>query len=64
MQKPAILDEQNSGAPAWSENERRAKDVAIRYHFVRDLVRDQIIRVMYCPTRYISGDILTKEMPS
>ena len=59
---PTKIEQDNTGAIAWSETEKRAKHVEIRYHFVRDLVRDDIVSVNYCPSRYMVSDIMTKPM--
>ena len=59
---PTRIAEDTSEAFAWSETEKRARRVAIRYHFIRDLVRDNVISVSYCPSKYMSSDIMTKPM--
>ena len=59
---PTCIEEDNSGAIAWSASEKTAKHVSIRYHFVQDMVREGAVSVKYCPTRYMSADIMTKAL--
>ena len=59
---PTRIAEDNSGAIAWSETEKRAKHVDIRYHFVSDLVRNSVISISSCPSKYMSSDIMSKLM--
>lgn len=40
----------------------RSKHIDIRYHFVRDAVRDKIIDLKYLPTGEMIADILTKPL--
>ena len=39
---------------------QRTKHVALKYFFVRDIVRDKIVKVRYISTRENVSDILTK----
>ena len=59
---PTHITEDNSGAFAWSETEKKAEHVDIRYHFVSDLVRDSAISISSCPSKYMSSDIMSKVM--
>ena len=40
----------------------RAKHIDIRYHFVRDLVRDGALSFVYCPSRDNVADVFTKAL--
>ena len=40
----------------------RAKHIDIRYHFVRDLVREGILDFVYCPSRENVADVFTKAL--
>ena len=39
-----------------------AKHIDIRYHFVRERVADGQISVVYCPTKQMPADFLTKAL--
>lgn len=39
------------------------KYVDIRYHYVRDLVDKNIVKLVYCPSKEMLADILTKPIP-
>ena len=38
----------------------RTKHIQLRYHFVRDAVIDRIVNIVYCPTKDMVADFLTK----
>ncbi|MFN9899734.1 MAG: Ty1/Copia family ribonuclease HI, partial [bacterium] len=38
----------------------KLKHIDIRYHYVRTMVQEGKIRIMYCPTFHLTADILTK----
>ena len=42
----------------------RTKHIDIRYHFIRYVVQDGKIKIIYCPTDEMVVDILTKPLPS
>jgi len=42
----------------------KAKHIQIKYHFVEDLVNDDIIELKYCSTNLMIADILTKGLPT
>ena len=57
--------EDNQGAIATAQNpvfHRRTKHIQIRYHHVREAVAEGIVRLMYCPTKEMLADILTKAL--
>ena len=41
----------------------RTKHIDIRYHFIREAVRDQKFNLCYCPTKKMLADLLTKPLP-
>ena len=38
----------------------RAKHIAIKYHFIREQVQNGTIKLKYCPTSQMLGDVFTK----
>ena len=38
----------------------RAKHIGIKYHFVREQVEEQNVKLKYCPTENMVADMLTK----
>ena len=42
----------------------RTKHIDIRYHFIRWIVEQGSIRLVYCPTDDMVADTLTKALPS
>ena len=53
----------NQASMEWSRNagqHQRTKHVALKYFFVRDIVRDKIVKVRYISTKENVSDILTK----
>lgn len=42
----------------------RTKHIDIRYHFIRWIVEEGKIRLIYCPTEEMIADTLTKALPS
>ena len=59
---PVILTDSQS-AMDWTKNachHQRSKHVAIKYFFVRDTVRDKLVKISYVNTKENEADILTK----
>ena len=46
-----------------TSNKSRAKHIDIKYHFVRDAVINNDIKLEYCPSGSMTADILTKSIP-
>jgi len=40
----------------------RSKHIAVRFHFLRDLVNDQVVRLTYCCSNEQVADIMTKAL--
>lgn len=56
----------NQGAIALASNNKfhaRTKHIDLRYHFIRDLVKNGTLRLQYCPTAENVADIFTKALP-
>ncbi len=43
---------------------QRTKHMALRFHFLRDLVSLQQLTLKYCPTGRMAADIMTKHVPA
>ena len=64
---PTTLHCDNQAALALASNgnyHARTKHIDIRYHFIRFVVEDKSIRLVYCPTNDMIADTLTKALPS
>ena len=61
--EPVIIHEDNQGTIALANNpvqRQRSKHIDIRYHFIRQNVKDDKVVLMYCPTHDMLADIMTK----
>ena len=64
---PLTVYEDNQGAIALAKNpefHKRTKHIDIRYHFVREKVKDDQVALEYCPTQDMLADIMTKPIPT
>lgn len=64
---PTTLHCDNQSAVAIATNgnfHARTKHIDIRYHFIRYVVEDKSIRLIYCPTDDMTADTFTKALPS
>ena len=55
--------EDNQGAIALCKNpvkRQRSKHIDIRYHFVRSVLEEGKINIVYCPTKDMVADVMTK----
>ena len=62
---PMKVSEDNEAARFLSENPAmtdRAKHIRLRYHFVRECVKDNIIKLVRIPTKENAADMLTKNV--
>ena len=60
-----VLHVDNQGAEKLATNpvyHKRTKHIDIRYHHVRDIVKNNEIVLKYCPTENMIADILTKNL--
>ena len=62
---PLMVDNQAAIAIANNTTNRRTrtKHIDIKYHFVREAVADNRIKLVYCPTERMTADPLTKPLP-
>ena len=67
MDGPTTLFSDNQSAIALSKEHRyhaRTKHIDIRYHFIRWIIEEGSIRLIYCPTDNMVADTFTKALPS
>ena len=41
----------------------RTKHIDIKFHYVREVLQEGVIELVYCPTNSMTADILTKPLP-
>jgi hypothetical protein len=64
---PTTLYEDNQGAIALTHDQQfhaRTKHIDIRFHFIRWVIAEGKIKLIYCPTENMIADTLTKALPS
>jgi hypothetical protein len=62
---PITLFEDNTAAALWAQNTRnhqRQKHIDICHHYIRDLVTQGVVQVVYIPTKRQLADCLTKPL--
>jgi len=62
----STLNADNQGAIALARNPEyhtRTKHIDIEYHFIRNLVTTDQIRLQFCPSTDMIADIMTKALP-
>jgi transposase InsO family protein len=65
--EPMVIYEDNQGAidlTVNSKNHSRTKHIDIKYHFLKEKVRDKEIQVKFCSTSDMIADIFTKPLGS
>jgi hypothetical protein len=65
VSNPMIIFEDNVGAIAMANNpvnHRRTKHIDIKYHFIREAVQAGHVELVYCSTKLMIADILTKPL--
>ena len=63
---PIIIKGDNDGSIAMAKNQQfhnRTKHIAIRWHWVRDLVKQQLINIETCQDPQQTANVLTKGLP-
>ena len=58
-----IIYEHNQSTICLSKNPQfhgRSKHIAIRYHYIRDQVKDGVVDIRYCNTEEMLADMFTK----
>jgi hypothetical protein len=66
LPKPMILHCDNQAAISLAANANyhaRTKHIDIRYHFIRSMLENGSINLVYCPSDDMTADILTKALP-
>lgn len=58
-----VLPEDKTASIKWSKPERMAKHIDFQYHFINDIVVTRTVKIQYCLTRKILGDLITKPTP-
>ena len=65
--EPTTLFSDNQSAIALTKDHQyhpRTKHIDIRFHFIRWIIENGSIRLIYCPTEDMLADTLTKALPS
>jgi hypothetical protein len=63
---PIIIKEDNKAAIDIANNpvdHQRTKHIDVRYHFTREKVKEEILKLEHCPTKEMLADLLTKPLP-
>jgi hypothetical protein len=67
VESPSIIMEDNQSAIAYTKNAKnqsKARHIGVRFHYIRENVKDGKIEVVYCPTQKMLADIFTKRLPT
>ena len=62
---PTTVSTDNEGAKVLASNpvsHSRTKHIAIRHHFIREKVADNLVWIQYVPTEMMTADSLTKAL--
>lgn len=65
--EPILLNSDNLGAISLTQDHQyhaRTKHIDIRFHFIRWIIQDKKMKLVYCPTDQMVADALTKALPS
>ena len=66
LKTPLVLNCDNQGTILLSANNvhfKRTKHIDLKYHFIRNFVNEEIVKIQYVPTQSMTADILTKSLP-
>ena len=66
QRNPIIIKGDNEGSIAMTRNpqfHKRAKHVAVQWHWVRDLVEQDVLKIESCRDPEQTADVLTKALP-
>lgn len=66
LDHPSLMYCDNQSAISVAENPAmhdKAKHIALKYHYIRDLVENKAISIRYCPSGSNPADLLTKILP-
>ena len=67
LKSPTTLYSDSQSAITLSEDHQyhaRMKHINIRFHFIRWVIEDGVLKLVYCPTDDMTADTLTKALPS
>ena len=67
LKTPTELNCDNQSAIALAKTgnyHARTKHIDIRYHYIRFVIKNGTLKLMYCPTDDMTADTLTKALPS
>ena len=67
LKRPMTLYSNSQSAIALTKDgsyHARTKHIDIRYHFIRFIIQEGTINLIYCPTEDMIADILTKALPN
>ncbi|CAB3227628.1 unnamed protein product [Arctia plantaginis] len=67
IKDPIVIFEDNNGCISIANkltNHKRSKHIDIKYHFTREQVEKNVIKLNYIPTGKQLADVLTKPLPS
>ncbi|XP_055622701.1 uncharacterized protein LOC129766214 [Toxorhynchites rutilus septentrionalis] len=62
---PITINEDNQSTIALTQGdrtERRSKHIDTKYNYIKELVREGVIQLKYCPSEFMEADILTKPL--
>ena len=62
---PVIVNQDNQSTihlAKCSGIKNRTKHIDVSYHFIKDLVRDKLVYLKYCPSEEMTADALTKPL--
>ena len=65
MAKPTLLEVDNQDAIEqiqYEDSAGRAKHIAVRLKSIKDYSKNKVIKVMYCESRFMRADLLTKRI--
>ena len=63
--KPTVVHSDNISAIKLSKNpvmHGRSKHIDVRFHFLRNLIKDEVVELVQCSTQEQIADILTKPL--
>src|SRR6202035_1190951 len=64
-QPPVLINCDNLGTVQFSQNpqhHQRSKHVDVRYHYIRQLIEDNLVKIQHIGTKHMVADMLTKPL--
>lgn len=65
IREPTIIFEDNTSSQKMAENpnpSHRTKHIDIRYHYIKDYIKKNLIQIQHCDTNEMLADIMTKPL--